>query len=92
MKEIYSKLEKKTELELLYCNLLNLEKQNKITIEPDLANQLCSESTKHRYKYSKTIMTPELKTAAKELKDNKNIIIKKADKSSIYVIMNKKRL
>ena len=34
-------------------------------------------------------MTSELRTAAKELREeNKNIIIKKADKSSVFVIMN----
>ena len=49
-----------------------------------MCDQLRSESTKHRQKYSKSLMTSELRTAAKELREeNKNIIIKKADKSSV---------
>ena len=84
----YSKLEKKTELELLYQKLLNLQKLGKIIINDNLADQLRGESTKHRYKYSTNILTSELRNAAKELRENENITFKKADKSSIYVLMN----
>ena len=85
----YIKLEKSTQLEILYQDLLKLESTKHITINPNLCDQLRSESTKHRNCYYKSKITPKLKLAAKELFENQNIIIKKADKSSTYVIMDK---
>ena len=85
----YSKIFKKIELEVLYQNLLDLNSQGKISISPDLANLLSAEGTKHRNVKSKAIITPELRTAAAKLKNNENVIIRKADKSSTYVILNK---
>ena len=85
----YSKIEKKTNIETLYQSLLNLEKENKITINPNIADQLRSEGTKHRNKIGKSIISPSLSKAACELKHNENIVIKRADKSALYVIMDK---
>ena len=44
----YDKLKKKTELELLYQQLLTLERSNKILFNEKLKEQLISESTKHK--------------------------------------------
>ena len=85
----YEKLLKETELEALYQTLLQLESKKTIVIKPDLAIQLKSESTKHRNTKHPSIITPALRQAARNLKSNPNIVIRKADKSSIYVIMNK---
>ena len=85
----YDKLHKKTELEVLYQNLLKLESQKSIAINPNLADQLRAESTKHRNIQNRSILTPSLKEGAHSLKSNNNIVIRKADKSSIYVIINK---
>ena len=85
----YSKIEKKTNIETLYQNLLNLEKENVITMNPNIADQLRSEGTKHRNKSNRSIISPSLKEAASELKKNENIVIKRADKTAVYVIMNK---
>ena len=70
-------------------NLLDLESKDIINIKPDLTDQLRCESTKHRYKKSSSLLTPALRTAAKNLKSNDNIIIRRADKSAMYVILNK---
>ena len=86
----YSKLHKQTELEVLYSSLLDLEKQNKVTINPRINELLAAECTKHRNPYYRSTISPELKNAAKNLKTNENIVIRKADKSSMYVILNKK--
>ena len=85
----YDKLHKKVELEVLYKNLLDIESKSLISISHKLADQLRCESTKHRYKKHNSLLTPNLKTAANNLKHNDKIVIRKADKSSMYVILNK---
>ena len=85
----YEKMHKKTELEILYDNLLKLEQTNKISIDPGLQEQLAAEGTKHRNTYHHSVLTPQLKTAATQLRTNDHIVIRRADKSSIYVILNK---
>ena len=85
----YSKLDKSTELEILYEDLLKLEKEQKVTIHPNLPDQLRNEATKHRNLKYNSHLTPRLKQAAKELFENPQIVIKKADKSSSYVILDK---
>ena len=85
----YSKIFKKIELEILYRNLLDLNSEGKILVSPDLSNLLSAEGTKHRNTKTKTIITPELRTAATNLKNNEDISIRKADKSATYVILNR---
>ena len=85
----YDKLHKQTELEILYQNLLKLESQRSIAINPNLADQLRAEGTKHRNTRTRSILTPSLRKAARSLKGNNNIVIRKADKSSTFVIMKK---
>lgn len=36
-----------------------------------------------------SILTPQLKNAAKELKNNPDIVIRRADKANTYVILDK---
>ena len=85
----YDKVHKQVELEVLYQNLLQLEKKGTISVKPELADQLRSEGTKHHNTKFKSLLTPALKNAAKNLKNNSNIVIRKVDKSSTYVVMNK---
>ena len=84
----YDKLQKQCDLEILYQNLLALETKNAITIKPEIVEQLKCESTKHRNTKHNSILTKPLLNAAKALKNNDNIVIRKADKSSTYVILN----
>ena len=86
----YDKLQKQCDLEILYQNLQKLETKNEITIKPEIVEQLKCESTKHRNTKHNSILTKPLLNAAKSLKNNENIVIRKADKSSTYVILNKK--
>ena len=92
LKSKYKKLDKVTEIEILYNDILELDKENKITIDNNLQDQLRNESTKHRNPFKKNILTPELKQAAKELKNHANITVRKADKSQTYVILDKKNM
>ena len=77
------------ELEILYSDLLNLEKNKVVEINPNLKDQLRGESTKCRGKTQSFILTPKLRDAAQTLRSDETIVIRKADKSNMYVIMNR---
>ena len=85
----YDKLQKSCELEILYQSLLQLESKNAVRINPDLAEQLRCESTKHRNVKHTSILSKPLKDAAQRLKSNNEIVIRKADKSATYVILDR---
>lgn len=84
----FDKLDKKAELEILYDSLLKLEEKGKLSINPDLQEQLQAESTKCRSNKGGQLLSKELREAAKELKNTPGLVIRRADKSSIYVLIN----
>ena len=84
------KYKRKVELEILYEQLLQLKDDKVVDISPDLQDQLKAEGSRFHTKEQSTIITPELKAAAKSLRENPNIVIRRADKSSSFVILNKK--
>ena len=84
------KYRRKVELEILYEQLLQLKEDNIVDISPDLQDQLKAEGSRFHTKEQSAIITPELKAAAKSLRENPNIVVRRADKSSSFVIMNKK--
>ena len=85
----YEKVKKQTNIEILYQNLLELESKKTIDMKQEIADRLRSEGTKHRNPRHTSILTDALKTAARNLKSNDDIVIRRADKSAVYVIMNK---
>ena len=85
----YNRINKQANIEILYQNLLDLQSKKQIDIKPELADRLRNEGTKHRNPIHNSILTNSLKAAAKNLRNNKDIVIRRADKSAIYVIMNK---
>ena len=82
-------IRKKVECEILYDSLLKLQEKNIINISDDLQTQLLSESTKVRDPTSSRLLSPELKSAAKDLRENPNIIVRQADKSEMYVVLDR---
>ena len=89
---VYSRFDtykKKVELELLYSDLLNLEKNKVVDLDKNLKDQLRGESTKCRGNTNSNILTPKLRAAAQGLRNDESIVIRKADKSNMYVIMNR---
>ena len=85
----FDPLKKETELEILYDSLTKLASKQLITIHPNLKPQLKAEATKNRdFKHS-SILTKELRTAAKELKSHPNIIVRRADKANSFVILDR---
>ena len=85
----YDQIHKKAELELLYQDVISLRDQRKINVNPDIKEQLMSESTKNRSRPGRRSLSPRLLRAAKELKDDPDIQIRKADKSNTYVLLDK---
>ena len=81
--------EKKTELELLYQQICGLAASGHAQVNPDVREQLQSESTKSRGSCKSSILTPRLRAAAEALKNNGDIIIRRADKAAIFVILNR---
>ena len=94
----YSKQAKKSELELLYQDICKLKAQNKIEVNPDIQDQLRAESTKHRTGMGRSSLDPALRRAGRgraglrraagELRNNDSIVIRRADKSQTFVILN----
>jgi hypothetical protein len=80
---------KKMELELLYRSTCQLEKDKKIQISEGFSDALKNEGNKNRSTRRKSILSMNLKNAIKELKNNEEIVIRRADKSCNYVILDK---
>ncbi|XP_069178307.1 uncharacterized protein [Procambarus clarkii] len=79
----------KVELEILLDDIFELENQRKITTKDTLQAELIVEEGKTRGRYKSTILTPELRAAAKSLRDNKDVVVRRGDKSPIYVILKR---
>ena len=74
---------------MLLDDILRLEREKKVSTSPDLPSEIVREANTTRGHYRSKLLTPELKQAAKDLRDNQNIVIRKADKSSTFVILDK---
>ena len=80
--------EKKAELELLYQDICNLERREKISVNPDIKPQLLAESTKTRGHQTRPSLPLHLRKAAKELRDRTDIVVRRADKSQLFVVLD----
>ena len=89
VKTKFDPLRKKAELEVLYDSLEKLQERGVIGLGDNLKPLMVAESTKNRNMDRSNLLTRELRQAAKELRENKEIILRKADKSSSYVIMDR---
>lgn len=85
----YDPLDKKAELEVLYQDILKLQKEKKVEVSPNLKDRLIGEGAKIRNRCRSKLLSRALFKAAKELRDDDRIVIRRADKSSIYVILDK---
>ena len=88
----FNHVQKLTDFEILYQNILKLQKQNQVKTKPQLRDLLKAEATKNRsknkHKYS-TVLTWQQKNAAEQLHKHPDITIKEADKTNIYIALNK---
>lgn len=77
------------ELELLYCSILERESEGVVTVNDNLKDLLRAESTKRRDYTKSQILTKDLNDTAKSLKANEEIVIRKADKANVFIILDK---
>ena len=74
----YTSINKNTEIEILYQNILKLRDNKVISVKPEFRDLLLTEAIKNRYiEKQPTLQTHQLKIAAKELRNHHNITIKK---------------
>ena len=85
----FNAITKQLELEVLYSKLLTMEQQNMIEINSNLPDLLRAEATKHRDFNKSDLVNPDMLKTAKSLKNHPDIIIHRADKSSIAIVFNK---
>ena len=85
----YDPLEKKANLEVLYQDIVQLEQNKKIAVHDDLKTLLAAEGRKVKDSTRSALLSDDLRQAARELRDNDAIVIRRADKSSNFVILDK---
>ena len=87
----YKHINKKSAIELLYQDIVELKQKKIIKTHPEINDLLKAESIINRQNSHKnnTLLNHNLKEAANQLRTHPDIIIKKADKTNIYVILNK---
>ena len=84
-----SQVDKKAQLELLYQQICDLHTKGKIDVNTGVQELLQAEGTKRRGTSISSALDPRLRKAAKQLRDNNDIVIRRADKSSIFVILDR---
>ena len=80
---------KRIETEILVDRLQRLQQENKIDLTPTVIDELVGEAGRQRNTFSSRILSQPLRKAAKELREREDIIIRKGDKSAVYVIMKR---
>ena len=82
-------MDNKIELEILYDSLKTLQNNGQISINQIITDQLRAEATRQQSNLKSSLLTNGQKTVAKQLKNNSDIGIRKADKSNTFIILNK---
>ena len=80
---------KKVVIEVLYRPIPRLADQDLVTVNENSKPQLLAESTKVRDLIFGQAITKKLKNAATNLKQYDEVTVRKADKSTCFVIMKK---
>jgi PHD/YefM family antitoxin component YafN of YafNO toxin-antitoxin module len=78
---------KRVEIEMLLNNILELEREKKVKTSLTLRAELLAEAVTARGSYKSKVLTSDLREAAKQLRENEKIIVRKADKASIFVLI-----
>ena len=91
LRQRYDHAHKKVEIEMLYENIKEKEKQKSVTIVDDacLKSDLEKFGMKKINHFHEDLLTKEQYTMVKEFNQNDSIITRKADKSNVFVILDK---
>ncbi|XP_076038162.1 rha [Oratosquilla oratoria] len=79
---------KRIEIENLIDQLVTLQNEDRVNLSSTITQELVGEAGRKRGTFRSSLLTPELKVAAKELRERKDIIIRKGDKASVFVILD----
>ena len=85
----FDKVDKITELELLYQSISKLETSGAVETTPDLQALLLAEGSRKRNGKLQCVLSHSLKEAAKRLRSDDSVIVRKADKTSNYVVLDR---
>ena len=80
-------LKKRLEIEVLLDSVFRLESSGKVHVSDSLQHELIAESNKDRGPYRSQLYNREMKDAAKKLRENNGITIRRADKTAAYVLI-----
>ncbi|XP_076045750.1 uncharacterized protein LOC143027993 [Oratosquilla oratoria] len=80
---------KRLEIEVLLDDIQHLEKAGQVKTTPDLQPALLAEANKTRGSYHSKFVNGNHLLAAKELRNNPDITIRRADKTAAFVIINR---
>lgn len=80
---------KRLEIETLLDDIQQLEKNGKVTTSPDLQPSLLADSPKNRGSFHRQRIKKHHILAAKELRENKEIVIRCADNTPAIVLIKK---
>ena len=91
LRQKYDHAHKKVEIEMLYENIKEKEKQKRVTIVDDacLKSDLEKFGMKKVNHFHEDLLTKEQYKMVKEFNQNDSIITRKADKSNVFVILDK---
>ncbi|XP_076038507.1 uncharacterized protein LOC143023777 [Oratosquilla oratoria] len=79
----------RVEIEVLLENIYALEHDGKVSTSPNLSVELLAEAGKSRVSYKSRLVDASLKKAARELRENEDIVIRRANKSAVFVLLPK---
>ena len=80
-------LKKRLEVEVLLDNVFKLENEGKVEVGDSLQHELIAEASKDRGPYRSRIFNKDLREAAKKLRENQGITVRRADKTAAYVLL-----
>lgn len=91
LKSKYNQTTAKLEIEKLYGNIKSEENKKNVVIDNEelLKSELKTFGLKAKRNINNDVITMEQHTLLKELRQDERIIIRKADKSNVFVILNK---
>ena len=85
----YNQLNKRTNIAILFDDLVKLRDEGKISMNPNVRELLQADSTKSRPSNYRGVLTRDFKEAAKQLRKDESVVIRKADKAATYVILTR---
>ena len=82
-------MDKRIEIESLLESIFSLEDKGAVTTTDELQPLLLAEALQDRGNYRSRILNPRLRKAAKDLRQNNDVVIRRADKTAAFVLISK---